>query len=50
MLKAYSPQASNTLEEPANIVPVESTLRHIGPEMHYTAPAYSIQVIQIEHH
>jgi alpha-N-arabinofuranosidase len=48
MLKAPSTQATNTLEEPANIVPVESTLRNMGSELPYTAPAYSIQVIQID--
>ena len=48
MLRAHDTQATNTLEEPTNIVPMESTLRDIGSEMHYTAPAYSIQVIQID--
>ena len=47
MLRARDTQATNTLEEPTNIVPVESTLRNIGSELHYTAPAYSIQAIQI---
>ena len=48
MLRARDTQATNTLEEPTNIVPMESTLRDIGSEMHYAAPAYSIQVIQID--
>ncbi len=47
MLRARDTQATNTLEEPTNIVPVESTLRNNGSELHYTAPAYSIQAIQI---
>ena len=48
MLRARGTQATNTLEEPTNIVPRESTLRNIGSEFHYTAPAYSIQVLQID--
>jgi alpha-L-arabinofuranosidase len=48
VLRAHDTQATNTLQEPTNIVPVESTLRNIGSELHYTAPAYSIQVIQID--
>jgi alpha-N-arabinofuranosidase len=47
MLRARDTQGTNTLEEPTNIVPVESTLRNNGSELHYTAPAYSIQAIQI---
>jgi alpha-N-arabinofuranosidase len=49
MLKAASTQATNTLEDPAHLVPVESRLRNIGSDLKYTAPAYSIQVIQIDH-
>jgi alpha-N-arabinofuranosidase len=48
MLRAQGTQSTNTLEEPTNIVPVESTFRNIGSPLHYTAPAYSIQVIQID--
>jgi alpha-L-arabinofuranosidase len=48
MLRAYDTQATNTLLEPTNIVPVESTLRNVGSELPYTAPAFSIQVIQID--
>jgi alpha-L-arabinofuranosidase len=48
MLRAHDTQATNTLQEPTNIVPAESTLRNTGSELHYTAPAYSIQVIQID--
>jgi len=50
MLKAHSTQATNTIEEPTNIAPVESTLKNVGSTLHYTAPAYSIQVIQLDQH
>ena len=49
MLKAASTQATNTLEDPAHLMPVESRLRNIGSDLEYTAPAYSIQVIQIDY-
>ena len=47
MLKALSTEATNTINQPENIVPVESNLR-VGSELRYNAPAYSIQVIQVD--
>ncbi|HKT25862.1 MAG TPA: alpha-L-arabinofuranosidase C-terminal domain-containing protein, partial [Terriglobales bacterium] len=47
MLKALSTEATNTIDQPQNIVPVESNLR-VGSDLHYNAPAYSIQVIQVD--
>lgn len=48
MLKALSTEATNTIDQPQNIVPVESRLRNVGSDLHYNAPAYSIQVIQVD--
>ena len=48
MLRGGSTQATNTLELPTNIVPIESPLGNVGSELHYQAPAYSIQVIQVD--
>jgi alpha-N-arabinofuranosidase len=48
MLKANSTQATNTIDQPTNIAPVESTLKNVSTTVHYTAPAYSIQVIQLD--
>jgi alpha-N-arabinofuranosidase len=48
MLKANSTQATNTIDQPTNIAPVESTLKNVSSTLHYTAPAYSIQVIQLD--
>lgn len=48
MLKAKGTLATNTIDEPTNIVPVESTLRNVASDLHYTTPAYSIQVLQID--
>jgi alpha-N-arabinofuranosidase len=47
MLNALSTEATNTIDQPENIVPVESNLR-AGSELRYNAPAYSIQVIQVD--
>ena len=48
MLKANTTLATNTIDQPTNIVPVESTLKNVSSTVHYTAPAYSIQVIQLD--
>lgn len=48
LLKAKSTQATNTIDAPANVVPVESALKNITNELRYTAPAYSVQVLQID--
>jgi alpha-N-arabinofuranosidase len=50
LLKAQSTQATNTLEQPTNIVPTESSIKNVGGTVRYTAPAYSIQVIQLDRH
>jgi alpha-N-arabinofuranosidase len=47
-LDARSTQATNSIDQPTNIVPVESTLRNVGNTLHHTMPAYSIQVLQID--
>jgi alpha-N-arabinofuranosidase len=47
MLKALSTEATNTIDQPQNIIPLESNLR-VGSELRYNAPAYSIQVIQVD--
>jgi alpha-L-arabinofuranosidase len=45
-LSAKNTQATNTLDDPLCITPVESTLQVNGDNLHHTMPAYSIQVIQ----
>ena len=47
MMHGRSTQATNTVEQPMNVAPVQSPLPTVGSELHYTAPAYSIQVIQL---
>jgi alpha-L-arabinofuranosidase len=48
LLKAADTQATNTIDQPQNVVPIESTLRNVGSKLRYNAPAYSIQVIQVD--
>ncbi len=48
LLKASDTEATNTIDQPQNIVPVETNLRNVGSELRYKAPAYSIQVIQVD--
>jgi alpha-L-arabinofuranosidase len=47
-LEARSTQATNTIDQPNNIVPIESTLRNVGSTLHHTMPAYSIQILSID--
>jgi alpha-L-arabinofuranosidase len=47
-LTAHSTQATNTLQQPTEIVPVETALDGIGNRLHHTIPGYAIQVIQID--
>ncbi len=47
-LQGASTQATNSIDHPENIVPVESTLKNVSSKMHHTMPAFSIQVLQID--
>jgi len=47
-LSAHSTQATNSMDQPKEIVPVETALQNVSNHMHHTLPGYSIQVIQID--
>ncbi len=47
-LAAHDTQATNTIDHPDAIVPVESTLAVSGDNLHYDVPGYAIQVLQFE--
>jgi alpha-N-arabinofuranosidase len=47
-LNAHSTQATNTMEQPNAIVPVETALRGVSNHLHHTMPGYSIQLIQLD--
>jgi alpha-L-arabinofuranosidase len=47
-LEAHSTQATNTIDQPNSLVPIERTVRNLGGTLHYTMPPYSIQVLAID--
>lgn len=47
MLSARGTQATNTIDAPETIVPKEGALRDVSADVHYTAPAYSIQLLEL---
>jgi alpha-L-arabinofuranosidase len=47
-LSAHDTQATNTIDHPEDIVPVEGTIKISGGTLHHTMPGYSIQVIQLD--
>jgi alpha-N-arabinofuranosidase len=47
-LKANTIWATNTITDPARIVPAKSTLTVTGENVSYVLPAYSIQVLEVE--
>ncbi len=44
-LTAHNTQATNTIDQPTNIVPIESALKISGDTLHYKLPGYAIQVL-----
>ena len=47
-LTAHSTQATNTIDHPDQIVPVETPLHAVSNHLHHTIPGYAIQVIQLD--
>jgi alpha-N-arabinofuranosidase len=47
-LSAHDTQATNTLQQPNQIVPVETPLAGVSNHLHHTVPGCSIQVIQFD--
>ena len=46
-LSAKTPDETNTIFEPAKIVPVQSPLTNIGPSFRHTLPPYSIHILEM---
>ncbi|MDR1004645.1 MAG: alpha-N-arabinofuranosidase, partial [Prevotellaceae bacterium] len=46
-MKGASPEATNSITDPTNIVPVTSTAK-VGKNFSYTFPPYSITVLEIQ--
>ena len=47
-LTALSMEATNTIDSPSHIVPVQSTLTNVSSSIKHTVPGYSIEVIQFD--
>jgi len=47
-LSAHDTQATNTIDHPDQIVPVDSALHNVSSHVHHVMPAYSIEVIEFE--
>ncbi len=47
-LTAHDTQATNTLQQPTQIVPVDTPLQGVTNRLHHTVPGYSIQIIQLD--
>jgi len=47
-LSAKSTQATNSITEPRNVVPVETALHGVGAAWTHEMPAYSIEVVQLD--
>src|SRR5205823_11430305 len=47
-LSAKTPDETNTISEPAKIVPVQSTVKNVGAEFRHTLPPYSIHVLELD--
>ncbi len=45
-MSAHDTQETNSIDDPARIVPVESTLHDVSSHFHHMLPAYSIQAIE----
>jgi len=46
-LSANGPEETNTIKEPAKIVPVSNPLKNVMPAFDYTFPAWSITVLEL---
>ncbi len=47
-LSAHSTQATNTIDHPDQVVPVETALHNVANHISHSLPAFSIQVIALE--
>jgi alpha-L-arabinofuranosidase len=47
-LSANDTRATNTIDHPDQLVPVETSLQNVSSKVHHVMPAYSIQVIEFQ--
>jgi alpha-L-arabinofuranosidase len=48
VLKADSPDATNSIEQPTNVAPVEKTMGGLSTDFTKTLPAYSITILELQ--
>ena len=46
-LSATTNEETNSIGDPARIVPVESKLRNVSDHFHHAVPGYAIEVLEI---
>jgi len=49
-LTGHDPEATNTLDRPTAIVPVESALHGVSGSLHHRIPPYTIEVMELDVH
>jgi alpha-N-arabinofuranosidase len=49
-LSGHDTQATNTIDQPTNIVPAESALHGVSDSLHHKVPGYTIEVLQMDVH
>jgi alpha-N-arabinofuranosidase len=47
-LSAHDTQATNSIDHPDQVVPVETALHNVSAHWHHVVPGFSIQVIEFE--
>jgi alpha-N-arabinofuranosidase len=47
-LTGHNPEATNTMDQPTAIVPVESALHGVSSSLHHRIPAFTIEVMELD--
>ena len=47
-LTGHDPEATNTIDRPTAIVPVESALHGVSSTFHHRIPPYTIEVMELD--
>jgi alpha-N-arabinofuranosidase len=47
-LTGHNPEATNTIDQPTAVVPVESGLHGVSSSLHHRVPAYTIEVMELD--
>jgi alpha-L-arabinofuranosidase len=47
-LTGHNPEATNTIDQPTAIVPVDSALHGVSSSLHHRVPAYTVEVVELD--